>query len=358
MIEATIEYELRDMTNEHRLPYIDVGATSHLGLGLAVGEHLRDSIRAQCDKALRLYLCHASKPSLMPVAERIVRQGSRVFPRYIEELRGMAEAASVDLHDLVLTCVEESVMNTIRQRCTTIAVAQEGRVLLGHNEDWAPGYEDSLYVVQAEMENGHSFLSLAYTGSLPGSSVALNSNGIAFSGNSILNSHQQGIPKNLILRSQIEARTLEEFVDLATIEPRTIPNNTMAVDRAGRIVNIEMGLREHAVHHVAGGFAVHTNHVLSEELKHLDTVERPCSKARRKTATEMLATSEPTKHLVKRILRSHERWPFSVCLHAPSNNYDEAHTVASAIVDVSAMSLSVTKGPPCESEYVTYHLRN
>jgi isopenicillin-N N-acyltransferase like protein len=346
------------MANEHSLPYIDVGTTSHRGLGRAIGEHLRVSIRAQIEKALRLYLSHTLRPSLLPVAERVVRQGSRVFPRYIEELRGMAEAASVDFHDLVLTCVEESVMTAIRQRCTTMAIAQGGEVLLGHNEDWAPGYEDSLYVVQAEMEHGHSFLSLAYTGSLPGSSVALNSNGIAFSGNSILNAHQQGIPKNLILRSQIEARTLEEFVDFATVEPRTIPNNTMAVDRTGRIVNIEMGLHEHAVHQVEGGFAVHTNHVLSEELKHLDTVERPCSKARRRTAKEMLATAEPTKDLVKRVLRSHERWPYSICLHAKSNNYDEAHTVASAIVDISAMSLSVTKGPPCESNYVTYHLKN
>ena len=344
------------MTNT--LPYIDVGRATHLGLGRAIGEQLRGPIRAQIEKALRLYLSHAPKPSLLPVAERIVAHGSQVFPRYIEELAGMAEAADVELHDLVLTCVEESVMTVIHQRCTTIAVAQDGNVMLGHNEDWAPGYEDSLYVVQAEMEDGRSFLSLAYTGSLPGSSVALNSDGVAFSGNSILNAHQQGLPKNLILRSQIEARTLQEFVELATIEPRTIPNNTMAVDRTGDIVNVELGLNEHAVHHVAGGFAVHTNHVLSEELKHLDTVERPCSKARRKTAKAMLAGEEATRDLVKRVLRSHERWPHSVCLHAPTNSYDEAHTVASAIVDLSAMAMSVTKGPPCEADYVTYHLKH
>lgn len=346
------------MTLEHSPPYVDVGRTSHLGLGRAIGEHLRESVRAQCEKAMGLFLSHTAKPSLIPVAERIVAQGSKVFPHYIEELRGMAAGAGVDFHDLVLTCTEESVMNALRERCTTIAVAEGGEVLLGHNEDWAPGYEDGLYVVQAEMPDGRSFLSLAYTGSLPGSSVAMNSDGIAFSGNSILNSHQQGLPKNLILRSQIEARTLEEFVDRATIEPRTIPNNTMAIDRDGRIVNIEMGLREHAVHYVEGGYAVHTNHVLSDELKHLDTVDRPCSKARRKTAKEMLSAAEPNKDLVKRILRSHERWPYSVCLHAQTDHYDDSHTVASAIVDLSAMSMSVTKGTPCEAKYVTYHLQH
>lgn len=345
------------MTVQHSPPYVDVGRTSHLGLGLAIGEHLRESVRAQCEKSIGLFLTYASRAALLSVAGRIVSHGSRVFPQYIEELRGMAGGAGVDFHDLVLTCTEESVMNTLRERCTTIAVAQGGEVLLGHNEDWAPGYEDGLYVIQAEVPDGRAFLSLAYTGSLPGSSVALNSDGIAFSGNSILNSHQQGLPKNLILRSQIEAQTLEEFVDLATVEPRTIPNNTMAVDRTGRIVNIELALHDHAVHYVDGGCAVHTNHVLSEELKHLDTVERPCSKARRKTAKEMLSTAEPNKDLVKRILRSHERWPYSVCLHARSNDYDEAHTVASAVVDLSAMSMSVTKGPPCESEYVTHYLK-
>ena len=270
----------------------------------------------------------------------------------------MAEGAGIDLEDMVLTCSEESVMSAIREHCTTLAVAQDGEVLLGHNEDWAPGYEDSLYVVQAQMEDGRSFLSLAYIGSLPGSSVALNSDGIAFSGNSILNAHQQGLPKTFILRSQIEARTLEDFVELATIEPRTIPNNTMAVDRTGRIVNIEMGLREHDVHQIASGIVVHTNHVLSEHLKHLDTVDRPCSRARRSTAKEMLATAKPTKELVKRILRSHDRWPYSVCLHARTNHYDDSHTVGSAVVDLSSMSMSVTKGSPCESRYVTHHLKN
>ena len=346
------------MTVKHSLPFVQVGRTTHLGLGLAIGEHLRHAIRAQCEKAMRLYLSHTCRASLMPLAQRIVTSVRQVFPRYLEELRGMAEAAGVDLHELILTCMEESVMNTVRQRCTTFAVAEAGNTLLGHNEDWSPGYEDGLYVVQAEMPNGRSFLSLAYIGSLPGSSVALNSDGIAFSGNSILNAHQEGIPKNLILRSQIEARTVEEFVELATVEPRTIPNNTMAVDRTGRIVNIEMGLNDHAVHCVDGGFAVHTNHVLSDRLKHLDAIERPCSKARRKTANEILSESEPSIDVVKRILRSHHRWPNSVCLHAQTDHYDDSQTVASAIVDLSSMSMSVTKGPPCESRYVAYQLKN
>ncbi len=345
------------MRRDRSPPYVDVGPATHSRLGEAIGEHLRDPIRAQCDKVVRLFLSYARRASLAPIAERIVAQGQRVFPSYVEELRGMAGGAGVPFDELVLTCMEESVMTAVRERCTTIAVADRGEVLLGHNEDWAPGYEDGLYVVQAEMPDGRSFISLAYTGSLPGSSVALNSDGVAFSGNSILNSHQPGLPKNLILRSQIEARTLDEFVDKATIEPRTIPNNTMAIDSAGRIVNIELSLQDHAVHFVEDGYAVHTNHVLSEELKHLDRVDRPCSKARRKTAKEMLSAAEPTKSLVKQILRSHDRWPHSVCLHAQRDHYDESQTVASAIVDLSAMSMSVTKGPPCESQYVTFDLK-
>jgi isopenicillin-N N-acyltransferase-like protein len=346
------------MNRNHAPPYVEVGPTSHFGLGEAIGEHLRDAVREQCDKVLHLFLAYAERAALAPIAERILSRGSRVFPSYVEELRGMAVGAGVDVHELVLTCMEESVMTTLRERCTTIALADRGEVLLGHNEDWAPGYEDGLYVVQAELHDGRSFLSLAYTGSLPGSSVALNSDGIAFSGNSILTSHQPGLPKNLILRSQIEARTLEEFVQRATVGPRTIPNNTMAVDRAGRIVNVELGLCDHALHHAEGGYAVHTNHVLSEDLRHLDTVDRPCSKARRKTAKEMLSGAEPTKDLMKRILRSHDRWPHSVCLHAQSDHYDDSQTVASAIVDLSAMSMAVTKGPPCGSDYVTYRLKS
>lgn len=346
------------MTKQTAPPYVDAGRTDHAGLGRAIGEQLRDRIRAQCDRVHGLYRSHVSEAGLAAIGERIRAAAGREFPDYLDEIRGMAEAAGVGFVELLLTGCEESVMNALHERCTTVAVAAEGALLLGHNEDWSPGYEDSLYVVQADLGDGEAFLSLAYVGALAGSSVALNAEGIAFSGNSIIGSSQPGLPKNLILRSQVAARSMDDFIARATLAPRATPNNSMAVDRDGRIVDVELTLDAHAVHDAEGPYLVHTNHVLAAHLAYLDTTERPCSRARHATASELLAACPPSAGLVKQVLRSHERWPHSVCLHAATADYDDSQTVASAIVDLQAMTLSVTRGNPCESEYTTFALRH
>jgi hypothetical protein len=101
---------------------------------------------------------------------------------------------------------------------------------------------------------------------------------------------------------------------------------------------------------------VHTNHVLAAELAHLDQTERPCSTARLTTATEMASTGALSRALMEEVLCSHAGEPHSVCLHAETGHYDESQTVASAIVDLGDMSLSVANGPPCGYDYTTYRL--
>jgi len=344
------------LSAEYLFPYVDAGPTDHAELGLAIGEHLREPIRAQCDKVLRELSQRTLRGSLSQVAEDLLAYGSRSFPQYVQEIEGMAAGAGIDFRHMLLTSCEESALCAVRERCTTIAFSAPDCTVLGHNEDWAPGFEDSFYVVRAEMPDGLSFLSLAYIGSPPGSSVALNSCGIAFSGNSLLGLHQAGIAKNLLLRSQVEARTLPDFERRATRSPRAISNNTMALDRRGRVVNIEMGLTEHAVLRPDEGVLVHTNHVLAPQLAHLERFERPCSRQRHATAHDLASAAPPSKELMREILLSHDGWPHSVCLHAATQHYDDAQTVASAIVDLSDMSLEVAKGPPCAYRYETYRL--
>lgn len=344
------------MKKQSSFPFIDAGETDHVGLGRAIGEHLRDRLQAHCETVLERMSAKAGLDSLIQIGQSIRDQAARAFPHFIAEFEGMAAAAGIDLHKILLVGCEESAMNAVRERCTTIAFSTDDCVMLGHNEDWSPGYEENLYVVRARMPSGMSFLSLAYLGAPPGSSVAVNSHGIAFSGNSLIGSYRPGIAKNLILRSQVEARSLDEFGSLATQGPRATCNNTMAVDRGGRMIDIEMGLDQHVVIHPTGDFMVHTNHVLAPELAHLDQVERPCSSARLTTASEIVSSGVLSRALMEEILHGHAGWPHSVCLHAETDHYDEAQTVASAIVDLDDLSLSVANGPPCDYDYVTYQL--
>jgi isopenicillin-N N-acyltransferase-like protein len=337
-------------------PFIDAGSTDHRGLGQAIGEHLRAQIRAHCDRVLDRIKVGVNSDAISHVAHSIVDHCQQSMPQYLDELMAMASGAGVAFHDLLLTGCEESVMLSVRERCTTIAFGGAGSVLLGHNEDWLPGYEDSFYVVRAKMPDGTAFLSLAYMASPPGSSVAVNSHGVAFSGNSLLGHRRPGIAKNFLLRSQVEARSLEDFERRALCQPRAIANNTMAVDRSGGVVNIEMGLDTHATLRADGDILVHTNHVLSPDLEHLDEVERPCSRTRFETASQLSRNTPQSKALMEELLRSHRAWPHSICLHAQGGGEDDSQTVAAAIVDLSDLSLAVANGPPCSHEFLKFQL--
>ena len=337
-------------------PFVDAGSTDHRGLGQAIGEHLRAPIHAHCDRVLGRIKTGASAEAISRAVHDIDRYCRRFFPQYLDEIEAMASAAGIAFHDLLLTGCEESVMLSVRERCTTIAFSGMDGVILGHNEDWLPGFEDGFYVVRAKLPDGTAFLSLAYMASPPGSSVAVNSHGVAFSGNSLIGQRQPGIAKNFLLRSQVEARSLEDFERRALCQPRALSNNTMAIDRSGDVVNIEMGLDTHALLRADSGVLVHTNHVLAPDLEHLDTEERPCSRTRFETASKLSRNGPRSKALMEEILRSHREWPHSICLHAQGGGEDDSHSVAAAIVDLSDLSLAVANGTPCTHDFLTFRL--
>ena len=336
--------------------YIEACVTNY-EIGRRIGRCLKDKL-IHHNNDRQAFFRKISKTHHFPL-NKIV-QGSETliskhFPQYLSELRGLANGSSIPLRDVLLLGNEETILNSAQNRCTTFAYAGAESVVLGHNEDWEAGYEDKLYVVRATPREGAAFLSLAYLGCLGGSSVALNEHGVAFSGNSILEGSQTGIPKNIILRSQIEAKNIKEFEGLATFKPRAVPNHSMAIDRKGDIVSIEVGLKQQSVCYTSGKY-VHTNHPTHKKMIQLETGSMENSIARYTTAKKLISNNPLDDKLAKEILRSHEKKPDTICIHPQTEGYSHHRTVASAVVNLSELSLSVTLGNPCRSRYEKFYL--
>ncbi len=336
--------------------FIEVKGTNYQ-IGNAIGEHLLNPIH-QLVNRLKDFL-KIPETSASEHIQEMRRLIERYFPRYSEELRGVADGADVSIEDMVLALDEETIeniMNLVTPKCTTIAYSREGVILLAHNEDWKEVYQDMFYIIQAYPDEGCPFLSLAYTGSLPGSAVALNAYGIAFSGNTILEHevNHHGLPKNVILRSQIEASTLKEFESRAIFRPRALPNHSMAIDGKGNIVSVEVSIGIHDIQYCEG-WSVHTNHALRGEIEALERGDRQDSIARYETAKAYVEGAylegNGSRELLETILSNHEKEPHSICSHL-SPKLEK--TIASVIVDVKGMSMSVAKGNPCDSPYSTY----
>lgn len=334
--------------------YVEAKGTNY-EIGLAIGESLKEDINEYKQRIDSLYSKQFKTIGDKDLIEKTKKLIKKYFPNYIQELKGLADGAGLGLNDIILLSNEETFIHNLKDRCTTFAYSCEDGIFLCHNEDWLPGYEDFFYIIKAKPKKGPSFLSLAYTGSLPGSSAALNSYGIAFSGNSLLTGVQHGMPKNVILRSQIEAKNLREFERLASFSPRAIPNHSMAIDKHGRIISVEAALNIHKVIYKSNFFG-HTNHPLHPEIAKLEYENIQNSKKRYNTVIKHLTNSKLEGNLAKKVLRSHENAPHAVCSHTKGKKHSDSKTIASIIINVKDKSMLVAKGNPCKTRYKRYNL--
>jgi isopenicillin-N N-acyltransferase-like protein len=339
-----------------RVSYIEACGTNY-EIGYRTGECLKEKLISHNNGRQAFFREFSRKHNvnLAKISENSEKIISKHFPRYLEELKGLAKGASLSLREILLLVNEETILNSPAQKCTTFVYDGIKSIILGHNEDWEAGYEDKLYVVKAKPENGAAFISLAYLGCLGGSSVALNEYGVAFSGNSLFEGTQTGVPKNIILRSQIEAKDTKEFGELAAFKPRAVPNHSMAVDRKGNIVSAEVGLDKESVYFTSGAY-IHTNHPIHKSMIQLEKGSIENSIIRYNTAKDFILNNNLDDMLAKQILRSHEKKPHTICIHPQTKYSSRSQTVASAIVNLSEMSLSVTLGTPCKSKYKKFYL--
>lgn len=334
------------------IPFVEAKGTNY-DIGVAIGESLREKLIQHSENVHEIFskISQEKKKHMIALTKYLIHGH---FPRYFKELKGMADAANLSIEDIVLMGSEETIFNQCKEKCSTFAFSCKGRSFLAHNEDWAPGYEDMLYIVKAKPDEGNAFLSLSYIGSLGGTSVALSSAGIAFSGNSILTGYNQpGIPKSIILRGQIDATTLKEFEKLATYVPRAIPNHSMAIDCEGKIISVEVALDKQRESYFEGYFA-HTNHPIFEGISHLEKEECKNSKERLRNINDLFSKDIISRKNIEMLLKSHGQG--GLCRHAASDDYNDVQTIASVIVDVKKGQMMIAKGNPCSAKYRKYKL--
>jgi len=110
------------------------------------------------------------------------------------------------------------------------------------------------------------------------------------------------------------------------------------------------------------GRVVHTNHFVEPEILHItepDTGRRAYSCQRRDRMQSMLDTRKPVSIAgLKDMLSDHAHSPHSICRHEePAAPVDEQYrTVTGIIMDLQALKLHVTDGPPCDNNFTSYVL--
>lgn len=357
------------------VPFAHVEARgSHRELGRAVGE----AARPQIASALDFYEQYSEELSGLPFAaaldesRRYLPFAQRYLPQYVDELEGVAEGAGQPFERLLVpNCAEELTCEggageagrrpQSGRLCTAVAVSYGGRHVVGHNMDWYVVDVETNILFDLTCGDGTRVLTIAGAPYLP--ILGMNSHGLAYVGNSLSsNDNRVGVPNAFVRRWALEARSLEEARDRATLAARARGSNHTFGDRAGRLWNIETSARRSASREAEEGWLAHTNHYVAPEMLACEGGRSPESRARLAAAERLLAEGvargDDPVELVARVLRDHSGHPDSICGHENEAEPvgERVMTVASMICDLDERRLYACAGAPCENDYVTFSL--
>ena len=345
---------------------------SHTEMGQQIGEARQPQIRRALDNCQQTFKLSAD--SLKLTWDQAIAQAARYTPfaqehtpQYYDELKGIALGAGVDLAELmVLNCMEGVTEDILHMGCTSFALSSEhttnGHVLVAHNEDWLPDDEENLCLIHAAPDDAPAFLAIAYGGQLP--NVGFNAAGIAQCCDSV-HTHdvRVGVPRVFVSRGVLASRNLYDAIRTALMPEREAGYHHVIADKSGELYALETSANHFATIYGMDGRVVHTNNYLTKRMKPFEhnSHELIGSRVRVNRATRLLRKDAPHSiESFKRILSDHVNHPYSICSHAvhPESPIDRQKTIASLIMDLTALEMHVCWGSPCEGTYHTYTLNN
>lgn len=342
---------------------------SHREVGQQIGEARADTVRRAADLDLAGVPRHGHTiGQLLDDADRCRRATLQAFPWLIEELDGVAEGAGVDCRSLFAASVEElwderpSVPGKVEGRCTDVLVAPEatssGHLMVGHNNDLSASSEGDVVAIEWDVPGDVLIFSL---GIGPWISVGWNSAGLSLTGNEVSpNDERPGIPRLLLVRAQLRARTMAEAIDLTLHPMRASAYNTVLAESGGEAVNVEASAADHECWGPDDrGAIVHTNHYVSGHMSRYEADESYAVRSARRfdRASELLAALGPgpaDEAALMAILSDHENGQDAICRHLPEGAADGTKTVFWCLADVTARHIRYGLGNPCRASAQAY----
>jgi hypothetical protein len=259
------------------------------------------------------------------------------FPQYVHEIEGLADGAGVDFDDIFAWHCRGELLGRDAYGCTTLAVPTPEGAVFAHNEDAMELIRGHCLLIRAQPEEGLAYTGFVYPGYICGNCFFVNAAGIAHSINNISAKPAPiGLPRHIISRAIVDARTIEEVVNLLKRTNRASGYHHM-VAQAGRgpALSIEAPASGCSVKTVDLPLA-HTNHLIHEAFAGVEHKITPSSVARQERAQTLISrlpAGVGVKDLLA-ILADKENETLPIYCDQPKNS-DDVRTVATATFEVS-----------------------
>jgi isopenicillin-N N-acyltransferase-like protein len=349
-------------------PILEVSGSPY-EIGYAIGRHFRRRIergfrrRKEWFAELRSFMEQDRGSRYDP----FVAAAAKYFPDVLEELRGWSEGSGIPFDDLMALNLKAELAAMMRggmpetPGCSTLALAHEGRLLLAHNEDGHRAYDDLMFLVRVTQPGKPAFLCLNYPGILSGNGPARNDAGLMVTTNFIGGlAVKPGVPRYFISRALLNARDLDEAVEVVTHPERAFSFHYNIGSRPeGKILSVETSTERHAVREVEGLY-VHTNHLvlpgmasIPQDPEYVGTSSMSRYRVLSGRAERLRdRLGEVSGETLVEMLSSHEGAPYSPCRH-PAEEVSGS-TLGCALFDVAAGALRLFSSQPCGGLFESY----
>jgi hypothetical protein len=236
----------------------------------------------------------------------------------------------------------------------------DGHVWVAHTNDLSPASEASVVAIEWRVPGEPVVFSI---GIGPWISVGWNDAGLSLTGNELSpNDERVGVPRLLMVREQLTARSLDEAVSMALRPDRASSYNTVFAHRDGGVVNVEGSAGDAELTGLsAAGTLAHTNHYACERMRAYegDPAYARRSAVRLGRALELLDGADGAGPVPGSITASHLRAALSDHATSPSicrhdDGVDTSVTAFWCLADVSAGEIRLGRGRPCEGREGTY----
>ncbi|NNJ15815.1 acyl-CoA--6-aminopenicillanic acid acyltransferase [Pseudomonas putida CSV86] len=265
------------------------------------------------------------------------------YPRYWQEIEGLAAGLELPVDEVFMwNCRGDFPGLGSVDGCTTVFGQAEQGTLIAHNEDGLPQLRGDCAIVHARPEEGAAFVSFVYPGSIPGHTFAVNEFGVVATVNNIRPTEiPAGVPRMILGRASLDARTLDEAIAAVSQTPRAGAfHHAFGQAGSARVVSVEATSDGVAVREV-GAAAGHSNHLVDSSFADFKQIVTGSSGARQLRVDHLLAGSRPKLDptLALRILRDEEEGTTLPVYRCAQDDPDDENTLATAIFTLTSSAV-------------------
>jgi len=294
-------------------------------------------------------------------------------PAYLEEMRGIADGAGLDLTDVLAINVRTEVMYAAEARqalggkarapaeCSAFArvpaPGQEGPALLGQNWDWLLHSAQTLVVLEVRPDDGPDFVTVVEAGLL--AKTGMNAAGLGLVTNALVteaDAGEPGLPYHVLLRAILDCATVTDALKVLQARPRSSSANYLIAHASGAALDVEAApgdfTRLYPLY-PQDGLLLHTNHFLAPLIGpgDLSLWSMPTSAVR----LQRLRAAADAKTLgdFGVLLADHADYPHGICAHPDPADHpcEQGATIASVLMDLGSRQLWLAAGNPCQVRY-------